>query len=34
LAPVMMQQTITLRASNGQMCRSNPWPYPDARRLG
>jgi Protein of unknown function (DUF3152) len=33
LAPVMMQQTITLRATNGQMCRSNPWPYPDSRRL-
>lgn len=29
LAPVMMQQTIGLRArATGQMCQANPWPYP------
>ncbi|WP_343230837.1 DUF3152 domain-containing protein [Yinghuangia seranimata] len=28
LAPVMMQQTKTVTASNGQECKPNPWPYP------
>ena len=28
LAPVMMQQTITLKAANGKTCQANPWPYP------
>lgn len=28
LAPVMMQQTKTLEADNGQACRPNAWPYP------
>lgn len=28
LAPTMMQQTITLKASNGKTCQANPWPYP------
>lgn len=28
LAPVMMQQTIGLRAQNGKICEANPWPYP------
>ena len=28
LAPVMMQQTITVRAANGVLCQANPWPYP------
>ncbi|HSY14709.1 MAG TPA: DUF3152 domain-containing protein [Jatrophihabitantaceae bacterium] len=28
LAPVMMQQTIGLKATNGQLCEANPWPYP------
>jgi Protein of unknown function (DUF3152) len=28
LAPTMMQQTISLKASNGQTCGANPWPYP------
>jgi hypothetical protein len=29
LAPVMMQQTFGLRsAATGQLCESNPWPYP------
>jgi hypothetical protein len=28
LAPAMMQQTIGLKATNGQMCQANPWPYP------
>ena len=27
-APVMMQQTITLRASDGAICAADPWPYP------
>ena len=33
LAPVMMQQTITLKENQGQgpnICQPNPWPYPDA----
>ncbi len=28
LAPVMMQQTIGLKATNGQICQANDWPYP------
>ena len=28
LAPVMMQQTISLKAANGKICQANPWPYP------
>ena len=28
VAPVMMQQTITLKAANGQLCQANPWPFP------
>jgi Protein of unknown function (DUF3152) len=28
VAPVMMQQTISLRAADGRPCRPNPWPYP------
>jgi hypothetical protein len=28
LAPVMMQQTITLKATDGKMCQPNPWPFP------
>jgi hypothetical protein len=28
-APVMMQQTITLKAADGKQCQANPWPYPD-----
>jgi len=28
LAPVMMQQTITLKATNGKLCQPNPWPFP------
>jgi hypothetical protein len=28
LAPVMMQQTIGLKAVTGQICQANPWPYP------
>jgi hypothetical protein len=28
LAPVMMQQTISLKAANGKTCQANPWPYP------
>jgi Protein of unknown function (DUF3152) len=28
LAPVMMQQTISLKATNAQMCQANPWPFP------
>jgi Protein of unknown function (DUF3152) len=28
LAPAMMQQTIGLKAANGQICQANPWPYP------
>ncbi len=28
LAPVMMQQTIGLKSTTGQMCQANPWPYP------
>jgi hypothetical protein len=28
MAPVMMQQTISLRAANGQLCQANPWPFP------
>jgi hypothetical protein len=28
LAPVMMQQTISLKAANGKTCQSNPWPFP------
>jgi hypothetical protein len=28
LAPVMMQQTIGLKAVNGQICQANPWPFP------
>ena len=27
-APVMMQQTISLKAANGKTCQANPWPYP------
>lgn len=27
-APVMMQQTITLKSMSGQLCQPNPWPYP------
>lgn len=27
-APIMMQQTITVQAENGQMCQPNPWPHP------
>jgi hypothetical protein len=23
-----MQQTIGLKAANGQICQANPWPYP------
>jgi len=28
LAPVMMQQTITLKSNNGTLCQPNPWPFP------
>jgi Protein of unknown function (DUF3152) len=28
LAPLMMQQTISLKAENGRVCQANPWPYP------
>ena len=28
LAPVMMQQTKTLDADNGTVCKPNAWPYP------
>ena len=28
LAPVMMQQTIGDKTASGQICQSNPWPYP------
>ncbi len=28
MAPVMMQQTITLKAANGKLCSANPWPFP------
>jgi uncharacterized protein DUF3152 len=28
LAPLMMQQTIGLTATNGKTCQANPWPYP------
>ena len=28
LAPVMMQQTIGLKSTTGQLCQANPWPYP------
>jgi Protein of unknown function (DUF3152) len=28
LAPAMMQQTIGLKATSGQLCQANPWPYP------
>jgi hypothetical protein len=27
-APVMLQQTIGLKATDGQLCTANPWPYP------
>lgn len=27
-APVMMQQTISVQAQDGQMCQPNPWPHP------
>jgi hypothetical protein len=27
-APTMMQQTISVQATNGQMCQPNPWPNP------
>jgi hypothetical protein len=27
-APVMMQQTIGLKSTTGQLCSANPWPYP------
>lgn len=27
-APVMMQQTIGTRSTTGQLCQSNPWPFP------
>lgn len=29
LAPVMMQQTIGLKAANGVTCQANPWPFPN-----
>lgn len=32
LGPVMMQQTIGLRAANGKICEANPWPYPPGAR--
>ncbi len=28
LAPAMMQQTIGLKSTTGQLCMANPWPYP------
>jgi hypothetical protein len=28
LAPVMMQQTITMRAADGKICKPNSWSYP------
>ncbi|SDJ32778.1 Ribosome assembly protein YihI, activator of Der GTPase [Frankineae bacterium MT45] len=28
LAPAMMQQTLGLKSITGQICQSNPWPYP------
>ena len=28
LAPLMMQQSISLKAANGKICQANPWPYP------
>jgi Protein of unknown function (DUF3152) len=28
LAPAMMQQTIGLKTTSGQICQANPWPYP------
>jgi hypothetical protein len=28
LAPVMMQQTIGLLTTSGQICQANPWPFP------
>ena len=28
LAPAMMQQTIGLKSTTGQMCQANPWPFP------
>ncbi len=28
LAPAMMQQTIGLKSTTGQLCQANPWPYP------
>ncbi|SOD73175.1 uncharacterized protein DUF3152 [Jatrophihabitans sp. GAS493] len=28
LAPAMMQQTLGLKSISGQICESNPWPYP------
>lgn len=33
-APVMMQQTITLTATDGAICQANPWPYPTGVPLG
>ncbi|MDR1998928.1 MAG: DUF3152 domain-containing protein [Frankiaceae bacterium] len=27
-APIMMQQTITVQAQDGQICQPNPWPFP------
>ncbi len=27
-APVMMQQTISLKAADGRLCEANPWPFP------
>ncbi|MFI1583586.1 DUF3152 domain-containing protein [Embleya sp. NPDC020630] len=30
LAPVMMQQTKSRVADNGELCEANPWPYPSA----
>jgi hypothetical protein len=33
MAPVMMQQTISLRSQiTGEDCRANPWPYPPGVR--
>lgn len=34
LAPVMMQQSITLRSADGVLCQANPWPYPPGVPLG
>jgi Protein of unknown function (DUF3152) len=32
LAPAMMQQTIGLKSTTGQICQANPWPYPTGAR--